>query len=68
MRAHLFMGASYYPQSGTGDYVDSFNSPEEAQQYAQENPGGNDWYSVLIDDGERLHEWEFGQLRDPYTY
>lgn len=58
MRAHLFQGNNYYP-SHMDDYVKSFDSHEDAEQYALDNPK-SDWYSIVVDDGTELKEYFFG--------
>jgi hypothetical protein len=65
-RAHVFMGAGYYPMSGLGDYAKSFYGDyavDEAMAYVQETFWGtdkrHDWYSVIVDTGDGLIEHDY---------
>jgi len=55
----LLAGVNYYPWHGTGDWVDTFDTREEAAERGKaENPGG--WYCVVD-----LQEWK-PPARDEY--
>lgn len=41
----LFAGDDYYPQGGMSDFVDSFNTPQEA--YDSYAPKYNAWYQIV---------------------
>ena len=42
----LFAGFSYYPSGGWNDFIDSFDTNEEALTYKKENDN-YDWYHVI---------------------
>lgn len=68
MRYHLFTGQGYYPQSGLGDYEDSFDTLSEAVDAGRVKCGdtkpddyvgywySDDWYSVIQEQEGRLVE------------
>jgi hypothetical protein len=41
----LIAGGVYYPRMGTGDWVGAFETYEEAEKHAKENP--TDWYNII---------------------
>lgn len=61
---HLFAGNNYYPDSGLGDYVQSFEEEDEAQIVGanlckppdDDTYGHLDWWAVISDHGGRLTE------------
>ena len=44
----VFMGQNYYPNGGWDDFIDSFNTDEEASHYIHERaPGYANWAQVV---------------------
>lgn len=67
MRAHLFQGAGYYPESGLGDYKISGDA-DELVEYAEspDNQGWADWWTVIFDDGQSLKVYREGWYERKY--
>jgi hypothetical protein len=61
VRHHLFVTASYYPSGGMGDYVASFDTLDEARDYARTHVLGSDGWHVAAEVGGNLTEvWSDG--------
>lgn len=62
MRAYLWQGSQYYPETPSQDYTGHFDTPEQAKQYAIDHPAF-DWWEVLVDEdeGKGLEIWEHGR-------
>ena len=43
----VFAGATYYPAGGWDDFVQAFDSLEEATAFAKEQEARNDWVQVV---------------------
>lgn len=48
----LFTGDTYYPSGGWDDFVDDFDSIEEALAYAAKN--GRDWFHIVDTEIKRI--------------
>lgn len=63
----LFSGQNYYPSSGTGDYVGSFPSLDDALNSIVSSI--NDWYEVVyIENDGTLRTAERGKIEFYYDY
>lgn len=67
MRAHLFQGADYYPESGLGNYTSS-GEADELVEYAEnpDNQGWHDWWAVIYDDFGSLKVYREGRYERKY--
>lgn len=67
---HLFSGQNYYPESGLGDYVNAFETQEEAEEIGRQKCGQdgtnwqNDWWVVVTEVDGRLTTVSRGSARD----
>lgn len=48
----LFVGGTYYPAGGFDDFVESFDTQEEAHEHIASKCKNDDW-AQIIDTGER---------------
>lgn len=57
-RYMLFMGYLYDSAGGWNEFVESFDSAEDAESYAKEHIDRMDWYQVVDKtDGEKVINW-----------
>lgn len=64
----LIVGDNYYPEAGTGDWIDMYDTREEALEKVEsfreakmDNIYDYDWYSIVD-----LENWENGKDADVY--
>ena len=60
----LFVGDAYYPEGGWNDFVDSFDSVEEAKEKIPEDC---DWWHVINSEGKKVEEGQTDTYKK-YTY
>lgn len=63
MRYHLFKGSDYYPDRALGDYKGSFDNEDEARAEAYFSSFSQDWWEIVVDDGDRLRILDSGRYQ-----
>lgn len=61
---HLFSGANYYPDSGLGDYISSYDDLGEAEEEGRSLiEGRRDWFSIITEQDKKLVELTYDWRR-----